>query len=119
MSIKTSLKVGLLTSALAAILGLTACEKKAEESAEQGHNADIPMSAEPAENNEPAIVADDLDEVDAQSEMAETGNDIEVDPSTSAIEDSSSMGATENAPTTDSQIGPEEGAVLEENAPIQ
>lgn len=100
MSIKKSMKVTLLTAALATVMGLTACEKQTEEAPEQEAEQEVPMSAEPAENNEPVIVADDLDEVDAQSQYTEAEGDSTVDPSTAAVDSSGNSQALESTTAT-------------------
>ena len=68
MSNKHSIKLTLLATAMASVMGLTACQKKTEEPPKPEVEAEVPMSAEPAEGNDPVIVADDLDDVDARSE---------------------------------------------------
>ncbi|WP_296405856.1 hypothetical protein [Psychrobacter sp.] len=68
---KQSMKLVVLTSMVAAVMGLTACQKKSEKAPETKVDTDVPMSAEPAENNDPVIVADDLDDVDARSASLE------------------------------------------------
>lgn len=70
---KNSMKLTLLTTALAAVMSLTACQKPAEEAPQPEAETDVPMSAEPAEGNDPVIVADDLDDVDANSESVTEG----------------------------------------------
>ena len=67
MGMKNSMKLTLLTTAMAAVMSLTACQKPAEEAPQPEAETDVPMSAEPAEGNDPVIVADDLDDVDANS----------------------------------------------------
>ncbi|PNK61140.1 hypothetical protein [Psychrobacter sp. FDAARGOS_221] len=66
-----SLKLMLWGTLFSAVIGLSACQKETSEETEPTEEAEVMMSAEPAEDNAPVIVADDLDEVDAQSEMAE------------------------------------------------
>ena len=73
MGMKNSMKLTLLTTALAAVMSLTACQKPAEEAPQPEAETDVPMSAEPAEGNDPVIVADDLDDVDANSESVTEG----------------------------------------------
>ena len=73
MGMKNSMKLTLLTTALAAVMSLTACQKPAEEAPQPKAETDVPMSAEPAEGNDPVIVADDLDDVDANSESVTEG----------------------------------------------
>ena len=73
MGMKNSMKLTLLTTALAAVMSLTACQKPAEETPQPEAETDVPMSAEPAEGNDPVIVADDLDDVDANSESVTEG----------------------------------------------
>ena len=70
---KNSMKLTLLTTAMAAVMSLTACQKPAEEAPQPEAETDVPMSAEPAEGNDPVIVADDLDDVDANSESVTEG----------------------------------------------
>ena len=76
---KNSMKLTLLTTAMAAVMSLTACQKPAEEAPQPKAETDVPMSAEPAEGNDPVIVADDLDDlddlddVDANSESVTEG----------------------------------------------
>lgn len=70
---KNSMKLTLLTTAMAAVMSLTACQKPAEEAPQPEAETDVPMSAEPAEGNDPVIVADDLDDVDANSESVIEG----------------------------------------------
>lgn len=70
---KNSMKLILLTTAMAAVMSLTACQKPAEEAPQPEAETDVPMSAEPAEGNDPVIVADDLDDVDANSESVTEG----------------------------------------------
>lgn len=115
MSTKKTIKLTLLTSALAAMMGLTACDKKAEEAPEPETNTDVPMSAEPAENNDPAIVADDLDEVDAQLEATETVGDTEADPATIAVENNSNTDTAATLPEAESV----ETTEPEQQAPAQ
>ena len=64
---KYSIKLTLLASVMASIMGLTACQKQTEEPPAPEVEAEVPMSAEPAEGNDPVIVADDLEDVDARS----------------------------------------------------
>ena len=71
MGIKNSMKLTVLTAAMAAVMGLTACQKQSDEAPTVEAEAEVPMSAEPAEGNDPVIVADDLDDVDARSESIE------------------------------------------------
>ena len=73
MGMKNSMKLTLLTTAMAAVMSLTACQKPAEEAPQPEAETDVPMSAEPAEGNDPVIVADDLDDVDANSESVTEG----------------------------------------------
>lgn len=73
MGMKNSMKLTLLTTAMAAVMSLTACQKPAEEAPQPKAETDVPMSAEPAEGNDPVIVADDLDDVDANSESVTEG----------------------------------------------
>jgi len=73
MGMKNSMKLTLLTTAMAAVMSLTACQKPAEEAPQPEAETDVPMSAEPAEGNDPVIVADDLDDVDANSESVIEG----------------------------------------------
>ena len=73
MGMKNSMKLTLLTTAMAAVMSLTACQKPAEEAPQPEAETDVPMSAEPAESNDPVIVADDLDDVDANSESVTEG----------------------------------------------
>lgn len=73
MVMKNSMKLTLLTTAMAAVMSLTACQKPAEEAPQPEAETDVPMSAEPAEGNDPVIVADDLDDVDANSESVTEG----------------------------------------------
>lgn len=67
MNNKYSIKLTLLASVMASIMGLTACQKQTEEPPAPEVEAEVPMSAEPAEGNDPVIVADDLEDVDARS----------------------------------------------------
>ena len=73
MGMKNSMKLTLLTTAMAAVMSLTACQKPAEGAPQPEAETDVPMSAEPAEGNDPVIVADDLDDVDANSESVTEG----------------------------------------------
>ncbi|UNK05091.1 hypothetical protein MN210_13915 [Psychrobacter raelei] len=66
-----SLKLTVWIAALTAVLGLTACQKQEQPAPAQDEEAEVAMSAEPAEGNDPAIVADDLDDVDARSANAD------------------------------------------------
>ena len=79
MGIKHSMKLTVLTAAVAAVMGLTACQKQSDEAPAPEAEAEVPMSAEPAEGNDPVIVADDLDDVDARSDSIEEAQDQSVE----------------------------------------
>lgn len=79
MGIKYSMKLTVLTAAMAAVMGLTACQKQSEEPPAPEAEADVPMSADPAEGNDPVIVADDLDDVDARSDSIEEAQSQSMD----------------------------------------
>ena len=79
MGIKHSMKLTVLTAAMAAVMGLTACQKQSEEAPVAEAETEVPMSAEPAEGNDPVIVADDLDDVDARSDSIEEEQTQEID----------------------------------------
>lgn len=120
-----SLKLSLWTAMFAATIGLSACQKDAADAPEQETDAEVAtMSADPAEGNQPAIVADDLDDLDSADaheqsvETPEVGAESST-PSASAIDDSSEVDAIDNAPVTDSAIGPAEGTVQEEATTAQ
>ncbi len=100
MGIKNSMKLTVLTAAMAAVMGLTACQKQSDEAPEVEAEAEVPMSAEPAEGNDPVIVADDLDDVDARSESIEeeqvSATDVEngtttADPEEKSVKEPSSV----------------------------
>ncbi|WP_019673408.1 hypothetical protein [Psychrobacter lutiphocae] len=66
-----SSKLLLWSTIFATLMGLTACQKETPKESESVEEPEVMMSAEPAEDNTPIIVADDLDEVDAESQLAE------------------------------------------------
>lgn len=60
-------KAALLTALLAASFSVTGCQKKsADADIEKDDTDEVVMSAEPAQDTTPAIVAGDLDDADAQ-----------------------------------------------------
>lgn len=97
-----SLKLTVWIAALTAVLGLTACQKQEQPAPAQDEEAEVAMSAEPAEGNDPAIVADDLDDVDARSANADEAAPIAETPAPADV-DTQSEAASETTETAPAQ----------------
>jgi len=98
-----SLKLTVWIAALTAVLGLTACQKQEQPAPAQDEEAEVAMSAEPAEGNDPAIVADDLDDVDARSANADEAAAPAAETPAPADVDTQSEAAVETTETAPAQ----------------
>lgn len=92
-----SVKMGVWTALLAATVGLTACQKDVADDAEQNQEPEAAtMSAEPAENTEPAIVASDLDDID-NVDAADLATELKEAPAADVAESVEPEAATEES----------------------